>query len=414
MIFFWINVPFYLEKVRINSILYDNCMKIIIFIRVGGLLFLTWNIWQVAPFITSIFFILGIFTLYQVLYDGLKTILHSKNIKIDDDLLNSWFGVFYMLIFIFSMQATLVGTPISWQFMNFQLIALIFCAYFLNIRVPFYLFFPIMILYMTFNGSIGYWESWLHGFILMLFYETLNYYRRKQKNTFPFHAYILPGIIYGSLLWLCMKIKFGFSWTTYWQELSYLVIFEILLFSYVSMVLRNSNLKLHLLEFANHDALTKVENYAAYTKEIKYLFEDSTKNNLHLSMMMFDIDHFKEVNDTYGHLAGDKVLQHVADVVQTVIDANDSNVKFYRTGGEEFNVLFPGYDLDSTKSIVKEIFAALNHLDVQINGQDIRISISVGVSMIDQQDSEPNDFYTRVDDNLYHSKRNGRMQITAA
>ncbi|KRK43130.1 protein containing diguanylate cyclase phosphodiesterase domain 1 (ggdef) [Companilactobacillus crustorum] len=370
--------------------------------------------WQVSPFITSIFFILGVFTLYQVIYDGLKTLLHARNIKIDDDLLNSWLGVIYMLIFIFSMQATLVGTPISWQFMNFQLIALIFCAYFLNIHVRWYYLIPLMLIYMIFNGSIIYWESWCHGLTLMIFYLTLNYFRRHQKNDYPFMYYILVGTFFSSLLWMFMKIKLNLTWSTYLEEWSYFIIFDTLLYSYVGMILRDSQLKLHLLEFANHDALTKTQNYAAYSSQIKYLFNDCANNKLHLSMMMFDIDHFKSINDTYGHLAGDQILQHVVDVAQTVIDANDPKVKLYRTGGEEFNILFPGYDLAATESIVREIFLALNHLTVNINDQTIRMSISVGVSTISSQDTNPIDFYKRVDTNLYYSKKNGRMQITTA
>lgn len=374
---------------------------------------MTWSVWRVSPFITGIFFILGVFTLYQVMYDELKTILRAKKIKVDEDKVNAYFGVTYMGIFIISMQAILVGTPISWQFMNFQLIALVFCAYFLNIRVPYYIFFPIMVVYMLFNGSIGYWESWCHGVTLVAFYSTLNMIRRRQHNDHPFLAYILSGIFFGSLLWFFMKIKFGFSMSTYWEELSYFVIFGTLLYSYVDMILRDSKLRMHLLEFANHDALTKTENYAAYVSEIRNLFDLSTENNLQLSMMMFDIDHFKHVNDTYGHLAGDKVLRHVADVVQTVIAENDPHVKLYRTGGEEFNVIFPGYDLQSTETIVRQIFMAINHLDVKINDKTIALTISVGVSTISQADLEPNDFYSRVDGNLYYSKKNGRMQITA-
>lgn len=108
---------------------------------------LTWHEWQVSPIITSIFFVLGVFTLYQVLFDWIKTILHAKKIQIEDDLVNSWFGVIYMLVFIFGMQFTIVGKEISWEFMNFIIIALIFCAYFLNIRVPIYLFIPIILVY---------------------------------------------------------------------------------------------------------------------------------------------------------------------------------------------------------------------------------------------------------------------------
>jgi len=129
--------------------------------------------------------------------------------------------------------------------------------------------------------------------------------------------------------------------------------------------------------------------------------------------MMFDIDHFKQINDTYGHLAGDRVLKSVADTVHTVLRANDSQVKLYRTGGEEFNVLFSGYDLKSTTVIVDQVFNAVNHLVVKFDDQEITISISIGVSTLSQEDSSPVEFYNRVDQNLYHSKRNGRMQITA-
>ncbi|MDR4933817.1 GGDEF domain-containing protein [Companilactobacillus paralimentarius] len=374
---------------------------------------MTWHVWQVSPFITSIFFILGVFTLYQVLYDWFKSISHYKNLKITDDQLKDVFGILYMLIFIFSMQATIVGKSISWEFMNFQIMAIIFCAYFLNIHIPYRYFIPIVLVYMIFNSSIGYWESWCHAWTLIMCYESFNHIRRMQEENHRFIRYMMVGIVYGGLMWFFVMVKFNLTLSTFYEEWFYLVIFEILLYSYVNMILRDSKLKIHLLEFANHDALTKAENYAAYMTEIQYEFESCQRNKLHLSMMMFDIDHFKHVNDTYGHLAGDKVLQHVADVAQTVINANDPKVKFYRTGGEEFNVVFPGYDLESTKDIVNEIFVALNHLPIDINGKKIYISISMGVSTISSKDVQPNDLYSRVDDNLYHSKNNGRMQITA-
>jgi len=374
---------------------------------------LTWNVWHVAPFLTSIFFILGVFTLYQVLYDWIKTYLDLKKINFNHKAFNSWFGVLYMLIFIFSMQSSLVGQSISWEFMNFQIIALIFCAYFLNIRVPYFYFIPIIIAYMIFNNSIGYWQSWCHAISLMLTYWSFNYVRRHEDNKRPFIKYITTGIFFGFLMWFFVSLKFSLSISTFLEEWSYLIIFEILLYCYIAMMLRNNDLRTHLMEFANHDALTKTENYAAYSSEMKYLFNNSQHNKLNLSMMMFDIDHFKEVNDTYGHLAGDIVLQHVVDVVQTVIDANDTRIKLYRTGGEEFNVLFPSYDMSSIEGIVREMFTAVNHLGVEVDGQTIMVSISMGVSQISKADKLPNDFYERVDDNLYISKRNGRMRITA-
>ena len=374
---------------------------------------MTWSVWNVAPFITSIFFILGVFTLYTVLFNWGTTALTQRKISFDETKFNAYFGILYVLAFVFSLQVSVVGTPISWQFMNFQIIAMIFCAYFLNIKLPYKFLVPIILVYMIFNHSILYWQSWCHAITLMTTYSLFNHLRRDVKSKYSFRLYSLIGIFFGALMWFFVSLKYSLPFSTFAQELIYLVIFELLLFSYVVMILRDSDLKSHLIELANHDALTKTQNYAAYSSEIDMLFNDSKTNNLNLSMMMFDIDHFKEINDTYGHLVGDKVLQHVASVTQEIIDRNDSHIKLYRTGGEEFNVLFPGYDLNATKPVVDEIFEALNHLDVPIDQKNISISISIGVSQISQKDADSNAFYARVDDNLYHSKRNGRMQITA-
>jgi diguanylate cyclase (GGDEF) domain len=374
---------------------------------------LTWLVWRVSPFITSIFFILGVFTLFEVLVDWIKVKLHSKDINIKDHTVESVVGIIYMLIFSFGLQYSVLGQSYSWEFMNFQLIAIVFCAYFLNIRIPYYFLLPIVLLFMIYNSSVGYWESWCHAITLIIFYVTMNKgYLWSQKLKSPLFFYLGTGTFFGALLWYFMKLKFDFSWTTYVQELSYLVIFELLLYSYVRMLFRDDRLKARLAEVASHDALTKALNYSAYETEIKYLFKNSKDNNLSFSMVMFDIDHFKRVNDTYGHLAGDRVLQHTVDVVQTVLNANDSSVKLYRTGGEEFNVLFPNYDLEGTQAIVEEIFTALNHLKVETDKKEIEISVSMGVSQISNKDVTPNDFYKRVDNNLYYSKKHGRMQIT--
>ena len=69
--------------------------------------------------------------------------------------------------------------------------------------------------------------------------------------------------------------------------------------------------------------------------------------------------------------------------------------------------------MEETQKVVPQIFNALNHLGIDFNGQHIDFTVSIGVSEVSQEDDDPNDFYKRVDANLYHSKDNGRMQITA-
>ena len=375
---------------------------------------MTWSVWQVTPVLTSIFFILGVFTLYVVSVDWLKSQIRLRFPVIKEHLIESWFGIIYILIFVYSLQLGIARQNISWLFMNFQLIAVIFCAYFLAIHVPFRAFWPIVIVFMWINSSFSYWESWIYSLAIISFYQSMNHvYRWSQKNNNVFLVYFTTGTFFGMVLWFLVKIKFSLSWYIFVQEISYFLIFQTLLYSYISMLNKNQRLKANLAHSAHSDALTQAKNYAAYADKIDSLFQNSHHNQLHLSMMMFDIDHFKHINDTYGHLAGDKVLQQVVDVVQTVIDENDSRIELYRTGGEEFNVLLPSYDLEETQKIVPQIFDALNHLGIDFNGQHIDFTVSVGVSEMSKKDDDPNDFYKRVDENLYHSKTNGRMQITA-
>ncbi len=371
---------------------------------------MTWSYWRISPFVTSIFFILGVLTLYWVLFNWITSWFHARHINIDDDTINAWHGVIYMLVFVFVMQLSVIGQANSWEFVNFHLIAVIFCAFFLNIRMPYYTLLPVVIVYMVFDQSIFFWESWSYAAVFVGFFWSLNYLRLwVQKHAHSWVYYYGTVGFFGGVLWGLIKVKYSLSWENTLQEYGYLLIFAGLLYAYVNMLTQDSEIKLRLAQFASHDALTQT---AAYTEHIKYLFDDSTANNLNLSMMMFDIDHFKHVNDTYGHLAGDRVLQEVSETVQTVLSENDPKVKLYRTGGEEFNVLFPGYDLVSTRAIVRQIFAAVNHLVVKYGDQEIAVSISVGVSTLHQADDSPVDFYNRVDQNLYFSKRHGRMRVT--
>ncbi|WP_416588208.1 hypothetical protein [Lactiplantibacillus plantarum] len=107
---------------------------------------MTWSNWRISPFVTSIFFILGVLTLYWVLFNWITTWFHARHINIDDDTVNAWHGVIYMLVFVFVMQLSVVGKADSWEFVNFHLIAVVFCSFFLNIRMPYYSLLPVGLL----------------------------------------------------------------------------------------------------------------------------------------------------------------------------------------------------------------------------------------------------------------------------
>ncbi|MFC6182568.1 GGDEF domain-containing protein [Lactiplantibacillus daowaiensis] len=375
---------------------------------------MTWFSWQVPPFVTGVFFILGVITLYWASVNTLRIWSHERHWSISDANLEAWYGLAHMVVFVFSLQEIVVGATYSWEFMNFQLIALIFCGYFLNIRVPYYFLCPLLLAFMLFNRSLMSWESWAHAVTLVTMFVTLSVlYTKFHQYRGVFGLYLLVTIPLGGLLWFWMKLKYQFSWMTFRLEWLYYIVFVILLYLYVTMLSHDSELRQQLEWSANHDSLTTTQNFAAFTESLTYYVNKGRHHHQPLTMMMFDIDHFKQMNDTYGHSAGDQVLKQVVDVAQTVLDVNDSHVKLYRTGGEEFNVLFPNYDLATARPIVDQIFNAINHTPIRFGQQQLALSISVGVTAWSANDATARAFYERVDQHLYYSKQHGRMQITS-
>jgi diguanylate cyclase (GGDEF)-like protein len=162
----------------------------------------------------------------------------------------------------------------------------------------------------------------------------------------------------------------------------------------------------------NYDELTKVKNYFSFKNDFNELFQRSKITGHPLTLMLFDIDHFKHVNDTYGHLTGDYVLSHTAALISQHLQEIDPHLHLYRTGGEEFTILFQDYTTDQARAHVQAIADGIRAADFQHNGQHIHVSISVGVTQLQTADQGQLDVYRRADQNLYFSKRNGRDQVT--
>jgi len=128
--------------------------------------------------------------------------------------------------------------------------------------------------------------------------------------------------------------------------------------------------------------------------------------------MLFDIDHFKHVNDTYGHLTGDYVLTHVAELITQQLQTIDPTLILYRTGGEEFTIIFDNYAISQAREHVDAIAKGVRESEFRHSGKTIDISISVGATQLKTADGSQVDLYRRADESLYYSKRHGRDQVT--
>lgn len=372
---------------------------------------MSWTMWLVPPVITSIFFVLGVITLYWSIFTWATSKAESQRKPVDVNKVQIAVGTACAVISVFALQLLVRDSDLSWAFVNFQLLLLIFVAYFLRLKIPSWLIFIVAVAFMLMNGNVRAPSSWVFTVLFVFFYAE-SYQQSTHLWRWPYTRYIVIALLFGMSLWVLVKYRVNLSWVTYWVEIGDYAVLATLMYGYFKIQNKDRQIKDRLFQSANWDALTKIQNYAAYDRAIAYYFQRSDKRHQELSMMMFDIDHFKRVNDTYGHLAGDEVLKQVSSAVSNRLKQIDSQVILYRTGGEEFNVILPGYSLKQAEPIAQQVFQTVKDLAIDYNEETLHVTISVGVSTLHEADHNPLDFYKRVDGNLYASKKAGRQRIT--
>lgn len=156
------------------------------------------------------------------------------------------------------------------------------------------------------------------------------------------------------------------------------------------------------------DGLTQVHNK-------RYLFEvlerevvRARRHERALSVLMFDIDHFKQVNDMHGHLAGDHVLKELVRVVKERIRRDEVLARY---GGEEFALVLPETRLDGAVALGESIRQKIADARISFQGRAVPISISVGVATLEERDKNASDLIQRADEQLYEAKRGGRNRV---
>jgi diguanylate cyclase len=158
------------------------------------------------------------------------------------------------------------------------------------------------------------------------------------------------------------------------------------------------------------DPLTQLANRKFFDTTLEAAIADAREKNEPLSLMMTDIDHFKNFNDSYGHLTGDQVLRLVAAAVKNNVKGQDTAARY---GGEEFAIVLPNTVLRSAITVADHIRRAVmtKELMKRSTGEHLgRVTISIGVATLHKTDS-PQALIARTDFSLYAAKRNGRNRV---
>jgi two-component system cell cycle response regulator len=166
------------------------------------------------------------------------------------------------------------------------------------------------------------------------------------------------------------------------------------------------------VEMAILDPLTGLLNRRYMTSHLATLFENASERGKPLSVLLIDIDHFKAVNDSYGHDAGDAVLREFA----TRIRRNTRGIDLAcRLGGEEFVVVMPDCDLASAYQVGERLRQCIGAAPFEVGGKVGRLDVtaSVGVAALEFDDDAPELMLKRADQALYCAKRDGRNRVVA-
>lgn len=164
-------------------------------------------------------------------------------------------------------------------------------------------------------------------------------------------------------------------------------------------------------QLSYNDGLTKVYNRRAYDHQIQKTIDEFRKGALKtFCLIVFDIDHFKNFNNNYGHRAGDKVLKYVAQFARKTLRKEDF---LFRYGGDEYTVILPEVTLKNAVAVAEKIRSAINNVEFQIYKESdftVRVGLSMGVAS-SRKDDDPAAIFGRADKALYLSKEKGRNQV---
>lgn len=165
-----------------------------------------------------------------------------------------------------------------------------------------------------------------------------------------------------------------------------------------------------LAEASNKDGLTDVFNRRYLEQALNTEVNRAARYGTDLSLMLFDLDHFKQINDDYGHQAGDEALVSIAQYLQNTLRQSDV---LGRYGGEEFVVILPETPLEGAHTLAERIREDIMNQTISFNDIEFQVTISIGVTQFCAETMKTEDFVAAADHALYQSKERGRNCVTS-
>ena len=241
-------------------------------------------------------------------------------------------------------------------------------------------------------------------------------------------AWVVAAVAFSATAWFAAQVALADPErmrAVYWNGFTRLAIFSA--FGYMAFEIRADRMKLKSLneelqlalaaqtELARTDPLTRLPNARSFTERLALRLERSAESRLPLCIAYVDLDNFKEVNDRYGHGAGDQALQRIAEVLSTAIRSTrpDREGDFAaRLGGDEFGIVFSGISGEAAVPIANRVIARIAALGAAYPGAGLGASIGLSCAVPGSRDAE--DLIRRADRAMYESKAAGKGRAVIA
>ena len=185
--------------------------------------------------------------------------------------------------------------------------------------------------------------------------------------------------------------------------------YPLVLLSFVALYVAEANRRLH--DETRMDVLTGLRNRRALEEIATRKAYHCATHGIPLSLLMMDLDHFKQLNDTWGHGLGDRALRAMGSILLTVISEDAVTA---RVGGEEFAVLLAGYTCQAAAAVAERVRSVVEDLQLAEGDRMARFTVSVGVSELQPGERTWTDMMARADEALYRAKREGRNRVAIA
>ncbi|WP_054680369.1 GGDEF domain-containing protein [Lacticaseibacillus sharpeae] len=261
--------------------------------------------------------------------------------------------------------------------------------------------------------AIGDWNVYVSLILLLVLLVGLRLFADKIRYNVWRHT--LAFSLLAAVFWIFAPYRIGQMTTSPLLIAQALVTFVVMALVTVLYLRYDNNLRLKnaaIAQEAHYDALTNSKNYAAYKEDVTGIFTRAKAEKRPVAMAVLDIDHFKQINDHYGHLAGDEVLAGVANTLTKLLARYPGVHTLYRTGGEEFNVVFPDCGVADVQNMLLECWRVVRETRFTAANYEVLVTISIGLAELQPDDQKFDDLYARADASLYQSKHYGRDVVT--